>query len=290
MPPTTRGSKTESLPVLSVLIPASNEEGLIGTCLNRVLQSVWTHEAPFETIVVSNGSRDRTTEVALEAVPAFAAKGLDLLVLDREEGGKLGALNAGDMVARGAIRVYLDADVVISDRLLADIHSALDKPEPRYASGTLQLAAPQSWATRAYARIYANVPFMRHGVPGAGLFAVNAAGRLRWDAFPDIISDDTFVRLSFGPDERVGVDAPYEWPLVEGWSNLVRVRKRQNDGVDEIRARYPDLMANDDKPSFPIRQKVELALRDPVGFAVYAGVVLATKLGRPGDTGWSRGR
>jgi glycosyltransferase involved in cell wall biosynthesis len=290
MPPTTRGSKTQSLPVLSVLIPASNEEALIGTCLQKVLQSAWPHDAPFETIVISNGSRDRTTDVAREAVDGFSAEGLDLLVLDRKEGGKLGALNAGDIVARGAIRVYLDADVEVSENLLADLYAALDTAEPRYASGALRLAAPKSWATRAYARIYAKVPFMRHGVPGAGLFAVNAAGRMRWDAFPDIISDDTFVRLSFRPEERVSVDAAYQWPLVEGWSNLVRVRRRQNAGVDEIRSRFPHLMANDDKPSFPFSEKAGMALRDPLGFAVYAGVAIAVKLGRSTGTGWSRGR
>ena len=174
--------------------------------------------------------------------------------------------------------------------MLADITSPSFKNRCGLCPMPTPGGVPVSAVTRAYARFWQRLPFVSTGVPGFGLFAVNGAGRARWGAWPDIISDDTFVRLSFCPDERVGVDAPYEWPLVEGWSNLVRVRKRQNDGVDEIRARYPDLMANDDKPSFPIRQKVEMALRDPVGFAVYAGVALATKLGRPGDTGWSRGR
>jgi len=290
MPPNTSGSSTETLPALSILIPASNEEALIGTCLQKVLQSEWPYPAPFEVIVISNGSRDRTTAVALDAVGSFAAKGLELGVLDRKEGGKLGALNAGDKAARGAIRIYLDADVEISKHLLSDLYTALNTAEPRYASGTLYLVEPKTWATRAYARIYAKVPFMKHGVPGAGLFAVNAAGRMRWGRFPDIISDDTFVRLSFRPEERVGVKAAYTWPLVEGWSNLVRVRRRQNAGVDEIRHLYPELMSNDDKPMFPMRKKVQLAFKDPLGFAVYAGVALAVKLTRPIDTGWSRGR
>ena len=290
MPLNTRGPKSEPRPVLSILIPASNEEALIGRCLDCVLQSRWDHAAPFETIVVSNGSRDRTAQIALAMRDRFAENGLDLKVLDRKQGGKLGALNAGDHVAQAPIRVYLDADVEVSDGLIGQLYEALDTAEPRYASGTLVLADPQSWATRAYSRIYARVPFMKHGVPGAGVFAVNAAGRMRWDEFPEIISDDTYVRLSFRPEERIGVSATYTWPLVEGWSNLVRVRRRQNAGVDEIREHHPDLLRNDDKPGFPFREKLMLALQDPIGFAVYSGVALAVRVTADKSSGWSRGR
>ncbi|MCK0151704.1 glycosyltransferase [Marivita sp. S6314] len=275
---------------MSVLIPASNEEALIGTCLDTVLNSAWSRPETVEILVISNGSTDQTTSKALDYTSAFAEKGWALRVLDRPEGGKLGALNAGDAIARGAIRVYLDADVELTRDLLSDLFHALDVPQARYASGTLELAPSSSWITRAYARIYAQVPFMKTGVPGAGLFAVNAAGRLRWGAFPDIISDDTFVRLSFAPHERVAVDAPYRWPLVEGWRNLVRVRRRQNAGVDEIHKLYPDLMKNDDKPSFPTRDKLKLALRDPLGFAAYSGVALAVRLSPAKTPEWSRGR
>ena len=290
MPPNSRGHPADTVPVLSVLIPASNEEALIGQCLEKVLQSNWPHDAPFETVVISNGSRDRTTDAALGMRPRFEEKGITLQVLDRKEGGKLGALNAGDHVARAPIRIYLDADVEVSKGLISQIYKALDTPMPRYASGTLILAEPQTWATRAYARIYAQVPFMKYGVPGAGLFAVNAAGRMRWGKFPNIISDDTFVRLSFLPEERVSVPATYVWPLVEGWRNLVRVRRRQNAGVDEIREYYPEMLRNDDKPGFPIREKIKLALHDPLGFAVYSGVALAVRLTGGTSNGWSRGR
>lgn len=68
----------------------------------------------------------------------------------------------------------------------------------------------------------------------------------------------------------------------------MRVRRRQNRGVTEIRQRYPALMANDETPPLGLGGKLRLALGDPAGFAVYAGVALATRLG--GDDGWSRGR
>jgi hypothetical protein len=188
------------------------------------------------------------------------------------------------------MRAYLDADVVVDAPLMADIAGALSTDQPRYASGRMRLARAQSRATRAYARIYARVPFVTQDVPGAGLFAVNGAGRARWGDFPDIISDDTFVRLNFAPRERIGVASGYDWPLVEGFGALVRVRRRQNAGVAEIARLYPDLPGNDDTPAMSVWQKLGLALSDPPGFAVYGGVALIVKLTPQRHAAWERGR
>ncbi len=279
----------EAAVLMSVVLPASNEEGLIGPCLDAVVGSHWSREAALEVIVVANGCRDATAEVARSRTADFESRGWDLRVVERESGGKLGALNAGDEVALGAMRVYLDADVTVEPALLGELADKLDVEEPRYASGQVRIEARGS-ASRAYARVWRRVPFMSSGVPGCGLFAVNAAGRARWGEFPDIISDDTYARLCFGPTERHGVPAAYHWPIAEGIGNLVKVRRRQDAGVAEIERRYPELLANDDKPLFPLRQKLGIALRDPLGFLVYSGVALAVRLTPRASNGWSRSR
>ncbi|MCR8549106.1 glycosyltransferase family 2 protein [Salipiger sp. P9] len=284
----TDNRKTAGTPAVSVILPASNEAALIAQCLRALCASHWSDTAPVEVIVIANGCRDDTAERARAEAPAFAARGWALTVIERAEGGKLAALNAGDAAARGAIRIYLDADVTVSPELLAQIRDTLSTEAPRYASGRVNITA-RGWISRAYARIWRQVPFMAQGVPGCGVFAVNASGRARWARFPDIISDDTFVRLSFTPDERISVPASYDWPIAEGFGNLVRVRRRQDAGVTQIEARYAALLQNDDKAPFPTARKLAMALRDPLGFAVYAGVALAVRL-RPAASGWSRGR
>jgi glycosyltransferase involved in cell wall biosynthesis len=273
---------------LTVIVPASNEQVLIGRCLDALAASHWTRPEPVRVIVVANGCHDDTAGVARDRACAFAARGWTLGVIERAEGGKPGALNAGDAAAADGVRVYLDADVTVAPALLQALAEALETDAPRYASGRVQIAA-RGAVSRAYARTWRRVPFMACGVPGCGLFAVNPAGRARWRAFPRIISDDTFVRLCFAPHERLRVAAAYRWPVAEGFLRLVRVRRRQDAGVDEIAARYPALMGNDDKPAFPAAAKLRLALSDPIGFSVYAGVALAVKLS-PRTTGWSRGR
>jgi glycosyltransferase involved in cell wall biosynthesis len=270
--------------VLSLIIPASNEEGWIGRCLEAVAAS---DPVPggLEVIVVANGCRDRTAEVAR----GFAERLAGLQVLDLMQGSKPGALNAGDQAAKGACRAYLDADCVLTAPVLAALAEALARDDAIYAGATPRVPPARSWITRAYARFWRSLPFNRTVAPGYGLYAVNAAGRARWGEFPSIISDDTFVRLQFQPKERVQVAATYDWPMVEGFAALVRVRRRQDAGVRELAALQPALMAREGKPQLGAGGLIALALRDPAGFAVYAAVSATVRL-RPGGRTFTRGR
>lgn len=244
-----------------------------------------------EIIIAANGCTDDTIGVARGFEAEAARHGWHLTVLDIPEGGKLNALNVADGVATGDIRIYLDADIIVSPELIAELQAALDRAEPAYGSGRLTVAPAQSWITRAYARIWQRTPFMTTGVQGGGVFAVNAAGRRRWGRFPAIIADDTYVRLLFAPDERLGVPASYLFPLPEGLERLVRVRGRQDRGVREVATLFPDLVDNDDKPRFGLRRAVTMALSDPVGFGVYGLVAVAARFRARRHAGaWERGR
>lgn len=272
---------------LSVIIPACNEAGWIEPCLRAVLASEGLDT--LEVIVAANGCTDDTVTRARALAPAFAAHGWRLNVLDLPALGKPGALDAGDDAATGSVLVYLDADVTVSPPLLAQIAQALAGPRARYAGGTPHVTA-RGWVARAYARFWVRLPFVAEGVPGFGLYAVNAAGRARWGRFPAIISDDTFVRVNFTPDERVKVAAAYDWPAVEGFARLVRVRRRQNQGVEEMMRLYPDLMQNEGKAGIGKGWLLRRLVADPVAFGVYAAVALAVKAGMGRQSGWVRGR
>lgn len=273
---------------LSVIIPAHDEEAWIARCLAALL----AQDGPtgtVEILVVANACRDHTVAIAESHADQVAKRGWSLRVLDLAQGGKILALNAGDQAARGLARIYLDADIACDPPMLAQLRAALATDAPRYATGTLSVAPARSWVTRAYASVWRRLPFVRSGAVGAGLFAVNTAGRARWGAFPAVISDDTFVRLSFAPAERIEVPARYHWPMVEGFGNLVRVRRRQDAGVDELRHLYPGLFANEGKAPLTKADLARLALRVPLGFLVYLAVHLAVRM-RPPAADWTRGR
>ncbi|SHJ03174.1 glycosyltransferase family 2 protein [Wenxinia saemankumensis] len=271
---------------LAVLIPAANEAGRIGPCLDAVLASTGI-PAGARIVVAANGCTDGTVDEARDRAGRAAASGWRLEVLDLPGLGKPGALNAAEeaLGPHGGPRVYLDADVTVSAELMSQLAAALDRPGPAYASGRLRMTA-RGPAARAYAATWARVPFMAEGVPGCGLYAVNAAGRARWGRFPDIIADDAFVRLNFAEHERIGVRASYDWPVVEGAAALLRVRRRQDAGVREVAARFPGLMANETGRR---ARAAPLAARAPLSFAFYAGIGLLSRV-LPHRSTWSRGR
>lgn len=287
--------KPASARSLSVIIPASNEAQVIGNALASLLSSHIPgngSQAPFsiEIIVVANGCKDDTAQVARSFADAAAARGWPLICLDIAEGGKLNALNVGDDHSSFRNRVYLDADVVVEPNLLAALGDSLASEEPVYASGLLRVCEPHSFVTRRYAAFWTKLPFVSNGVPGCGLFAVNAAGRARWGRFPQIISDDTYVRLQFAPAERRTAPAYYDWPMVEGFRNLVRVRRRQDRGVHEVARLFPELLRNDEKTRLGLGGLARLAIGDPIGFVIYASVSAVVRMSKS-DTGkWERGR
>jgi glycosyltransferase involved in cell wall biosynthesis len=274
--------------MLSVIIPACNEEDYIHRCLTALFAS---DDIPggAEVVVVANGCRDATAQKAHSFAAQAAAKHWGFQVLDLPTGGKPNALNQGDLAASGELRVYLDADCTVSAPLMAQLVAALNHDHPLYAGATPVVPLAKSWVTRAYARFWQKLPFARSVAPGYGLFAVNQPARARWAEFPPLISDDTFVRLQFTPKERVQVQAPYDWPMIEGFGALTRVRRRQDLGVAEIDAKYPGLLAREGKAPLTLGHLCRLALADPLGFGVYVAVSLNVRR-QKGTGAWTRGR
>lgn len=274
---------------LTIILPANNEAAWLRPCLEAVLAQdagAW----PLHVIVSANACTDGTEDIARDMIPDFEARGGRLSVISSSEPGKLGALNRADAQVEGqGIRAYLDADVICDPGLFAQIRAALDTDHPLYATGTLAVAPARSAITRAYAGIWTRLPFVEAGAVGAGLFAVNAAGRARWGAFPDIISDDTFVRLNFSPEDRIEVPARYHWPMVEGFRRLVKVRRRQDAGVEELQRLYPQLFANEGKAPLTKAHLLRLAVTRPFGFLAYIAVHLTVRT-RPDEGSWTRGR
>ena len=72
--------------MLSVILPASNEEAYIGPCLAALFAS---HPVPggAEVIVVANGCRDATAERARAMAWAAQKAGWGFQVLDLAQGG-----------------------------------------------------------------------------------------------------------------------------------------------------------------------------------------------------------
>lgn len=91
---------------LSIIIPAYNEEGRLTDTLSEIAAFLETQPYRAEVLVVENGSRDRTLEIARE----FAAQNPAFQAIHRAQPGKGGAVQAGMLAARGHYRFMCDAD------------------------------------------------------------------------------------------------------------------------------------------------------------------------------------
>lgn len=118
-------------PLVSVLISAFNAETTIGETLESAVGQTWPYK---EIVVVNDGSRDRTEQIAR----GFAAKGVT--VLSTENRGLSAGLNYAYQHSQGDYVQYLDADDLLTPRKIEHQLATLRQSD----SARLLLSAP--WA------------------------------------------------------------------------------------------------------------------------------------------------
>jgi len=112
-----RPAEVESYrPKVAVLIPAYNEEKVIERTIRAALNSNYPN---LRVIVIDDGSKDRTLEVARKAFAAEAAAG-EVLILTKPNSGKAEALNFGiEHIGDAELFVGIDADTIIAPDAIA---------------------------------------------------------------------------------------------------------------------------------------------------------------------------
>jgi chlorobactene glucosyltransferase len=95
-------------PLVSILLPAKDEEENIGDCIRSIRCAAYSH---FELIVIDDRSSDRTAQEALRAAEDDPRVRL-LQIHDRPEGwtGKMNAVRQALALARGELVLIVDAD------------------------------------------------------------------------------------------------------------------------------------------------------------------------------------
>jgi cellulose synthase/poly-beta-1,6-N-acetylglucosamine synthase-like glycosyltransferase len=163
-PPVPRGATlwrrySDQAPPISLLAPAFNEELTVVESVRSLLALQYPD---FEVLLINDGSKDGTlarviTEFGLSPVqryvdtqvPHVAIRGFyasaalpRLLVIDKENGGKADALNAGINACRTSLFCAMDADSILEpDALLRVVRPFIDEPHLTIAAGgTIRIA------------------------------------------------------------------------------------------------------------------------------------------------------
>ena len=113
----------ESLPFISIFIPAHNEEFTIGDTVRSVCQSDYHEdgEPRYELIVVNDGSTDKTGEILAELKKEFPQLKIVTRHPPRSGKGKGFVLNDALTLSRGEIIGVFDADTYIKPDYLRTI-------------------------------------------------------------------------------------------------------------------------------------------------------------------------
>ena len=146
-------------PPIAIIAPAYNEELTIVESTKALLA---LHYPDFEVIIVNDGSKDGTLDTLIQAfgvapvqryhdhaVECRPIRGLycnpaipRLIVVDKVNGGKADAMNAGINVARAPIVCVIDADTLLEpDALIRAVRPFVEEPTKTVAvGGTIRIA------------------------------------------------------------------------------------------------------------------------------------------------------
>lgn len=125
-------AKQPQLKTISILIAVHNGDKFLGDKLDSVVNVDYPREL-METYVLSDGSTDRTAEIAR----SYADRGIQLLELPK--GGKPAALNVGIARAKGEILILTDVRQVLERDSLREIVANFADPTIGVVSGDLPM-------------------------------------------------------------------------------------------------------------------------------------------------------
>ena len=145
-------------PRISILAPAYNESATIAASIYSLLQLCY---AEYEIIVINDGSKDRTLDMLIkefslvpfpesydQRLPTKPIRTIyssrtysNLRVIDKHNGGKADALNAGINLSRHPLVCCVDADSILQcDSFQRVVQAFLDDPATVACGGTVRVA------------------------------------------------------------------------------------------------------------------------------------------------------
>lgn len=247
-------------PRISVIVPAYNEEKVIGETIGSLLATDYPDK---EIIVVDDGSKDKTLEVAMK----FKEK---IKVLHKENGGKASALNQGLLYATGDIVVIVDADTIIGHSSLKHIAKSMIGENVAAVAGNVKIRNKINWLTWCQALEYmSGIQIMRRGldyfgaitiVPGAlGAFRkkkLEEAGTYHKDTLVEDF-DATMKVLRSGMVVSGSSAATAYTQAPQTLRDYYNQRKRWYRGNLQVLRRHSDILLN---PRFGYLQKLSYPL------------------------------
>jgi glycosyltransferase involved in cell wall biosynthesis len=151
--------------MLSFIIPAYNEEAVLGRTISAIHAAARECGAEYEIIVADDASTDRTAEVAA---------GHDARVIRVSKRQIAATRNAGAQAARGSAFIFVDADTLVSPQA---VNAALNAIDGGAVGGGAQVKfdGEVSFFARVLTRVCMEVCFLLRLAPGCFVYCTRNA-------------------------------------------------------------------------------------------------------------------
>lgn len=244
-------STTGEPPLVSIIVPALNEERLIDEAIVSLLHQDYPN---FEIVVVDDGSQDNTANICAKHAKQHNIRFFPL----GERQGKSAALNYGITVASGDYLMFIDSDTSYDRSAISRIMRYFNDPEVGAVSGNFKirnqdtnflthmvaieyfLSMSMGWRFKGLMGLIVCVPgwfglYQRSVVSATGLFEPGPGN----DSDLTIKTRKIHKKIVFAPDAMSLTDAPVTWAAWirqrMRWSrNLVKNRLRRHRDVFDV--------------------------------------------------------
>lgn len=239
-------------PPISIIVPVYNE----GVLLRATIQSLLQQDYPnYEIVIVDDGSTDDTRAIAQEMVGAYGH--VTVKLVEKPNGGKSTALNAGIQVAESEFVLNVDGDSQLSPNTLRRCIRHFADPRLGAVAGNVKVTNRTNMITRLQALEYVEGLNMARSaqsliklvniIPGPlGLFRKQAIIDAGWYA-SDTFAEDCDVtlkmirqgwRVDYEPEALSYTEAPNQW------IDLLKQRYRWTRGIVQAIRKHRDLFFN----------------------------------------------
>jgi poly-beta-1,6 N-acetyl-D-glucosamine synthase len=241
--------KYEGNDFVSIIVPSYNEELTLKNCIDSLVNQTYDK---YEIIIVDDGSKDRTLDVAKSLLHYKK-----VVVLAKSNGGKASALNFGIKHSRGNIVVCVDADSIFLNDTLSKLLEPFSDPKIAAVAGNVKVVNRKKVLTKnqaleyiiglnLYRRMFTNLNCVPV-IPGAiGAFRKDIILEVGGYSLDTIVEDmDLTIAIS-----KKGYKIEYAGEAIayteapESYKDFFKQRYRWTYGTFEVITKYKSILFN----------------------------------------------
>ena len=236
-----------SVGLISIIIPAYNEENNIKVKIDSVLNALQRVNVEVEVIIGSDGSTDRTVEIASAYLQELKAANWRVVEFPNE--GKCNTINKLVNLARGDVIISTDADIVVPENAVEIILKAFNaNPNLGCLSCIPVLRSERVGSQKTYWSLEDRIRD-EESLLGKLIVVTGWLYVFRKDAFeqipPGVMADDLWIPLSVllkGYDCIQDKDLRVQSETTDDKTEVRRRKRVISGGMDVVRRLMPQLL------------------------------------------------